>query len=236
MNNFKFKNSEFEIVNTSQFVYDSFNNFIFSDDINVFSKLTARFDIFKSAIDVPGDIVECGVYKGSGLLTWLKLKRTFIPNSLKKVIGFDMFDDDNLLNMLNGDEKIKMQNLFEGRNFAYKNYEKKLYEIILKAGFNESEFELIKGDASIKTFDFANSRPGFKISILYLDMDLQKPTYDTLVNFWDRISRGGVVVLDEYAHHQWSESIGVDKFADERNLKIEVLNNQIGPSAIIRKL
>lgn len=236
MNKYKFKNGETETVNTNQSVYDSFNNFIFSDDVNVFSKLTARFDIFKSVIDVPGDIVECGVYKGSGLLTWLKLKRTFIPNSLKKVIGFDMFNDDNLLNILSGDDKIKMQKLFENRNFAYRDYEAQLFHLIMNAGFNESDFELIKGDASKTTFDFVNKRPGFKISLLYLDMDIQKPTYDTLINLWDNVSRGGIIVLDEYAHHQWSESIGADKFADEKNIKIEVLNNQVAPSAIIRKI
>ena len=69
-----------------------------------------------------------------------------------------------------------------------------------------------------KADEFVNKRPGFKISLLYLDMDIEKPTYDTLVNFWDRISKGGIVVLDEYAHHQWSESIGVDKFLDERKI------------------
>ena len=111
MNNSKFINGENEIVNTPQSVYDSFNNFIFSDDINVFSKMVARFDLFKSVINIPGDIVECGVYKGSGILTWLKLKKIFCPNSLKKIIGFDMFDDDSLLRTLSGDDKIKMQNL-----------------------------------------------------------------------------------------------------------------------------
>ena len=147
-----------------------------------------------------------------------------------------MFDDDNLLRTLSGDDKIKMQNLFENRKFAYKDYKTQLSDIIFNAGFNQSDFELIEGDASKTTFEFMNKRPGFKISLLYLDMDIQKPTYDTLVNFWDRISKGGIVVLDEYAHHQWSESIGVDQFADEKNLKIEILNNQTAPSAILKKI
>ena len=235
MKNYKYSNGEVEIKNTSQSIYDNFNDFIFSDDVTVFSKLVARFDLFNRVINVPGDIVECGVYKGSGILTWLKIKRVLTPNNLKKVIGFDMFDDDDLVDILSGEDKIKMKNLFEVRNFEYKNYAPKLEQIILDAGFTQADFELIKGDASITTKDFVNKRPGFKISLLYLDMDIEKPTYDTLVNFWDRVSRGGIVVLDEYAHHQWSESLGVDKFLEQKNLTIEILQNHSFPSAIIRK-
>jgi hypothetical protein len=37
---------------------------------------------------------------------------------------------------------------------------------------------------------------------------------------WDRIVDGGVVVFDEYAYHNWSESNGVDRFIKEHNLKL----------------
>ena len=35
-------------------------------------------------------IVECGVFKGVEFL-WLKFLKIYLPNSNKKVIGFDMF-------------------------------------------------------------------------------------------------------------------------------------------------
>ena len=73
-------------------------------------------------MDIPGDIVECGVFKGSGILTWLKLKKTLCPYALKKVVGFDMFDEIELLNSLTGDDKVKMSNLFTSRKFNYKSY------------------------------------------------------------------------------------------------------------------
>jgi hypothetical protein len=46
MNNFQFSNGEFEIVNTPQSVYDDFNNFIFSSEIRVFAKLSARMFLY----------------------------------------------------------------------------------------------------------------------------------------------------------------------------------------------
>lgn len=46
--------------------------------------------------------MEVGVYRGSGMLIWLKFKKIFVFNVLKKVIGFDYFDIEFLFNLLFG--------------------------------------------------------------------------------------------------------------------------------------
>jgi hypothetical protein len=235
LNNFQFSNGEFEIVNTPQSVYDDFNSFIFASEIRVFAKLSARTFLYNKVKNIPGDIIECGVYKGSGLLTWLKLKKTFTPNLLRKVIGFDMFDQEALLETLTDDDKLKMSILFENRNFDYKNYKIILQELINNAGFTDADFELIEGDVSITSKDFVDKRPGFKIALLYLDMDIEQPTYDALNNFWEKMSVGGIVVFDEYAHHQWSESKAVDRFVKENNLELKSLHFD-SPTAYIKKI
>lgn len=58
-------------------IYDAFEKFIFSEDTKILAKLVARTLIFEKIINVPGDIVEAGVYRGSGMLTWLKLKKFY---------------------------------------------------------------------------------------------------------------------------------------------------------------
>lgn len=229
-------NSEKEINSTPQSVYDSFNDFIFSDDTRVLSKLTARTLLFDMVKNVPGDIVECGVFKGSGILTWLKIKKILAPNSFKKVIGFDFFDSETLINSLSGKDKEAMKSLFDDRNFKFDNkFVKFLNGKIIDAGFKESDFELISGDVSKTTSDFVNKRPGAKISLLYLDVDLEKPTYDAMKNLWDRVSNGGIIVFDEYGYHQWSESLGVDRFCKEYNIEIIPLDFN-APTAYIKKL
>ena len=70
--------------------------------------------------------------------------------------------------------------------------------------------------------------------MLYLDLDLAEPTYDVLCAMWDRVSKGGIVVFDEYAFHEWSESKGVDKFFLDKEVEIRSLN-YICPSAYIIK-
>ena len=226
---------ELEIVDASQALYDAFNGFILSSDTKVFGKLLARTMLVDRVKDLPGDIVECGVFKGTGMLTFLKLKRFLCPNSGKKVIGFDYFNSNNLLNSLKGQDKKAMTVLFEQRNYQHNgDHTKKFAEVIRGFGFEEHEFELVEGDIISTSHSYVADRPGFRISLLYLDLDLDVPTYEALNAMWDRVVKGGIVVFDEYAFHKWSESNGVDRFFADKDVEIKSMNF-ICPSAYVVK-
>jgi hypothetical protein len=226
---------DLELISIEQELYDGFNNFMVSSDLKIFGKLLARTLLFNKVKDVPGDIVECGVFKGTGIFTFLKLKRYFCPNTYKKVIGFDFFNSKELVEFLSPQDKKSMTLLFEGRNFSHENsYKENLEKKILESGFQDHEFELIDGDVSKTIINFREKRPGAKISLLYLDLDLEQPTYDVLTALWDRVSSGGIIVFDEYAYHNWTESIGVDRFFQNKNIKINSLNF-VAPSAYVVK-
>jgi hypothetical protein len=72
--------------------------------------------------------------------------------------------------------------------------------------------KLFKGDACDTCISFKNENPGARIKLLYLDMDVDKPTFTVLTNLWDLIVKDGIVILDEYGFHKWDESNGVDRF------------------------
>ena len=226
---------DLEISTTNQKLYDSFNEFIMSDDRKVFNKFVARTLLYNEVKDVPGDIVECGVFKGSGFYTFLKLKKLMNPNSIKRVVGFDYFDTNQLLSGLTDMDKEAMSVLFHQREFEHnKDFKNLLDKKIVDDGFLIEDFELIKGDISITSKQYVERNPGFKISLLYIDLDLEVPTYETLINLWSNVSKGGLIVFDEYAHSKWSESKGVDRFIEEMNLEIKNLN-YLCPSAYIKK-
>jgi hypothetical protein len=79
----------------SQDLYDNFNGFIFDKDIKVLGKLLHRFKYFELTKHLAGDIIELGVFKGSGMATFIKFLEIFSTHSNKKVIGFDLFDSEN---------------------------------------------------------------------------------------------------------------------------------------------
>lgn len=227
---------ELEIVDASQALYDAFNGFILSPDTKVFGKLLARTMLVNQVKDLPGDIVECGVFKGTGMLSFLKLKRFLCPNSGKKVIGFDFFNSENLVNSLSGQDKVAMSTLFEKRNYKHDgDHAKKFKDIILNFGFEEHEFELVEGDIVSTAHSYVSERPGFRISLLYLDLDLDVPTYEALNAMWDRVVKGGIIVFDEYAFHKWSESKGVDRFFADKDVEIKSMNFMCPTAYVVKK-
>ena len=56
------------------------------------SRFLAQHELFKMILDVKGSIVECGVFRGSGLMAWAKLSAIYEPvNYHREIIGFDTF-------------------------------------------------------------------------------------------------------------------------------------------------
>ena len=226
-----------ELTKEHQSLFDSFNSFILSEDRRVFSKLISRTLLYNEVKDIPGDIVECGVFKGTGLYTFLKLKGLYNPNSSKKVVGFDFFDTNQLISSINNKtDKEAMDVLFKERNFIHEtSFKDYLSTKLIQDGFLNTDFELIDGDLSTTSKEYSENNPGFKISLMYMDIDLEEPTYNTLVNLWDNVTKGGIIVFDEYGYNKWSESKGVDRFIEERNIEIKSLNYMC-PTAYIKKL
>ena len=223
-------------ISANQEIYDSYNQFIFSDDRNIFNKLYSRFFFYEKTKNLLGDIVECGVFKGSGVFSWLKILEMNEPNSIKKVLGFDFFDSNFVNQLENNVDRETMKQVFdrcenlENNDISLEGIDSK----IISAGFSSSKYELIPGDISHTTKKILKDRPGFRISILYMDLDIDEPTYATLTNLWDRIVPGGIIVFDEYAYHRWTESNAVDRFIQERNLKMYSTNIKAPTSYIIK--
>ena len=201
-----------------QSVYDSFNEFIFSKDYKLFAKLASKLRFCELTKDIPGDIVELGVFKGSGLVSFLKANR-LISTNFKKVYGFDIFDDEKLVQNISTNDGSLMSELFKKRNFDPKGYADLLREVIKNAGFNN--FSIIVGSVFDTVPIFLNENPGFRASIINFDLDTSEPTKFCLNYFWDRLVKGGVMIFDEYAVNEWTESNAVDEFINERNLKLK---------------
>src|SRR6185436_5810125 len=50
------------------------------------------YEIFKLALPVKGSIVECGVFKGFGVMSWAKLSAMLEPENLtRRIYAFDTF-------------------------------------------------------------------------------------------------------------------------------------------------
>jgi len=218
--------------------YAAFNDFIFSKDIKLTGKLLHRFNHFLNTRHLPGDIVEIGVFKGSGIATFAKFVNVFCPNSNKKIIGFDIFDTAHANKILNKDSELDK----ECMNIVYNrvNSDELTYESVIKrldgAGICKDRYELVQGDVEQTIPGYVEENPGFRISMLYIDVDLERPTYFALKHLWDRILPGGVVIFDEFEYGKFTESCGVERFLREKNIKFELKSTDwIAPTAYLYK-
>jgi len=210
--------------------YDAYNNFIFADDSHVFNKLASKFFFLGLAHKVPGDIVELGVFKGSGMAGWLKVGRAM--QSMRKVIGFDFFNQTALVENIKTSDAKLMNSLFENRYFNPNGYAKILTSMLNQMNFQN--FELQEGDVFETIPKYLAKNPGFRISIVNFDLDTEEPTYFCLNQLWPRVVINGVLIFDEYGINEWTESSAVDKFIKEKRLNI-IRSNYYAPSAYIIK-
>lgn len=181
-----------------------------------FMKSFAHYEVFKLIADLPGDIVECGVYKGSSLFSFARFLETFSSGDrTRKVLGFDHFKGLELRSEIDGFDPT-VGNTAEGWNASA--FRDTLFSLV--DSFNSDSFvpqkpriELIDGDIRETAKSYTSTNPGLRISLLHLDMDLYDPTLEALKDFWPHILTGGVVLLDEYAITAWpGESKAVEDF------------------------
>ena len=193
-------------------------------------KIICHYEIFKKTSNIPGSIVECGVFKGNSLFRFLVF-RNIITKSIKKhVYGFDVFG------------KFPSQSNIKDNNFA-KHHNNK---IGLGINFNKitnnlknkkfNNFTLIKGPVDKTLYKFLKKKKKFKISFLHLDLDVYKPTYDALNALFDKVSKGGIILLDDYGKVQGA-TLATHDYLKSRKIKqkIETLKFDKSLKFIIKK-
>jgi hypothetical protein len=220
-----------EATTDEQRLWDAYHRLLLGPDVERLRKLMVRYDLFRMIVDLPGDVVECGVFKGAGLLTWLKFLHIHAPGSARRVVGFDTFDafaEARGTDMHAVDAFVR-ETGHRGTSPA------SLFEMITAAGIDASHCDLVAGDVRITAPEYAAKNPGFRISLLHMDLDLGEPTYAVLDALWPRVVRGGVVVFDEYAAPRWSESDGVDRFFAGKAVRLRTLAHARTPTAYVIK-
>ena len=219
---------------TPQEVYDSFNLLVFNNDVRVIFKMINKITLYNKIKHLNGDIFEFGVFKGASIALWLQLIKMNEFNSLTSVVGFDYFSSNELLTSLDGDNKKLMNDVIKRAS----NEDDLDMDTIYNKCNNilPNRLKLIKGDASNTCISFKKNNPGARIKLLYLDLDLDEPTYNVLINLWNLVVKDGIIVLDEYGYHKWDESNGVDRFLKtiEGQYTLENTNIQ-SPTLVITK-
>ena len=192
-------------------------------------RFLAHAQLFRRTLELPGDIAELGVFRGLGLMTWANLLEAFaIGDRTKIVFGFDNWKGFTDLSLEDGAEIGNAHKQVGG--FDPSVFYEELNNAI--AIFDADRFispkarvKLIDGDIEETVPKFLDENPGVRFSLVHFDCDLYAPTKVALEAMWPRLSRGGLMLFDEYAIHDWpGETTAVDEFfADKPGVVVKTL-------------
>ena len=217
--------------NSEELLWNSYNHLMLSGDTSRIRKLIVRYELLKMSLDVPGDIVECGVFKGAGFMYWLKLLDLYARGEQKKVVGFDTFSTFAMDSLLEYErESVKAvvgESQFEGVNPS------DILSLAELSGFTNAE--LVAGDVTKTLPKYVADNPGFRISLLNLDFDTYYGTKVALEELYSLVTPGGIIILDEYGKRGWGESDAVDEFLANKAVKVNAIRNSFQPTAYIIK-
>jgi hypothetical protein len=191
------------------------------------TRLFAQYEIFKKIIDVKGSIVECGVFRGGGLMAWAKMSAILEPvNLTRRIYGFDSFE--GFPNLSDKDIKGLGENVQKGDLYA-DSYEElnELIEIYDSDRFlgHIDKVHLVKGDAAKTIPEFIATHPHLLVSLLFLDFDLYEPTCTAIDHFYPRIPKGGIIAFDELDNPLWpGETTAMLERIGAGNLRLERLD------------
>ena len=168
---------------------------------------------------IPGDIVECGVWKGGSMMAAM-LTLIDLGKADQNIYLFDTFEGmtEPSKKDISIEGKIAL-NVFTEKQENEEKWEcSSLNEVksaVYSTGYNQEKIHFVKGKVEDTLPKFAPEC----ISLLRLDTDWYESTRHELIHLFSRISKGGVIIIDDYGHWKGARE-AVDEYIQENNIKI----------------
>jgi len=181
---------------------------------------------YVTAENIPGDIVECGVWRGGSMMA---VARTLIrlKDTSRHLYLFDTFEGMSPSTEKDVDVSGESASAFleanrkENPNFAWACASlEDVREAIYSTGYDVSRIHFIKG----RVEDTIPENIPDSISLLRLDTDWYESTRHEMIHLYPQLSTHGVIIIDDYGHWKGARQ-AVDEYIKEN--KIRLLLNRI---------
>lgn len=209
--------------------WDYENGFYLTCETSRIGKLLNHLEIYKKITDLPGDILEFGVYKGTSLVRLLSFRNLLENENSRKVFGFDIYGKFPDALELESDRQFVEK--FENAG-GYGISKTELEFHLHNKGFKN--FELIEGDILKTIPEFISLNQARKIALLHIDVDVYEPTKLILESLWDKVVTGGILMLDDYGTVE-GETKAVDEFFADKKIIINKPRFNYIPSYIVKQ-
>lgn len=209
--------------------FDYENGFYLTSQISRMSNIISHYELYKRIVELPGEIVELGVFKGASFYQFAAFREILENEKARKLIGFDVFGAFPQANNA-GDKAFRDEWVIEtgGGYLTREEIQKSL------SYRNIGNTELIKGDVADTIPTYIKEHPYLKIALLHIDVDIYEPTWVGLRYLYDCVVKGGIIVLDDYGVA--GETNAVDEFFKGKDIEIKRLPmSQFKPAYILKR-
>ena len=162
---------------------------------------------------IPGDIVECGVWKGGSMML-CALTLQALKDTRKSIYLYDTYSGmaepmSKDVNYKGETEDVEEINTWSSISLGT------VKKVMFSTEYPPQNLYFIQGKVE-------DTIPGIvpeKISILRLDTDFYESTYHEMVHMFPRLSPNGVLIIDDYGHWKGAREV-VDKYINDNNIRI----------------
>lgn len=166
---------------------------------------------------IEGDIVECGVWKGGSVMSMLYALKEL--NEKRNVWLYDTFEGMTEPKDIDKDYKNESaESLLKASSFF------KCYSPIEEVSNNINKVGYIGATNFVKGDILNNKQFPDKIALLRLDTDWYDSTKYELENFYPLVSKGGIVIVDDYGYWKGSR-LAVDEFIQGKDITLNVIDD-----------
>ncbi len=209
--------------------WDYENGFYLTCETGRIGKFLNHLEIYKKIVNLPGDILEFGVYKGTSFVRLISFRDLLEHTNSRKIVGFDAFGKfpDDVALQSDQDFVEKFENT---GGFGISKEELELH----LENKNTANYKLVQGDISKTLPQYLQDNPSLRIALLHIDVDVYEPTKIILAHLWDKIVPGGILMLDDYGTVE-GETKAVDEFFKNQNVTIHKPKYYHIPSYIVKE-
>lgn len=171
--------------------------------------------------NIEGDIVECGVWKGGSMMA---VAETFLKagDTSRHLYLFDTFEGmspptENDVDIAGGTAKSLLERSDKDKDESV--WCNASLDVVKKAlgstGYPGEKVHFIKGMVEQTIPNFVPDR----IALLRLDTDWYESTKHEMEHLFPRLSKGGVLIIDDYGHWQGARK-AVDEYIEQNDVTI----------------
>lgn len=210
-------------------IFEDENRFMLYAHPSRMAKLLAHLEAYQRVFDVPGAVVECGVFKGASFVTLATFRKLVDPMPDRPLIGFDTFAEFPTTEFAPDVAKRKAFIDEAGSQSIAKD---ELHAVLERKGLGE-RVDLVAGDITRTLPAYIDAHPELRVALLNLDTDIYEPAKVILEQLWPRMSPGGIVLLDDYGVFE-GETKAVDEYFEGREIEIEALPYRATPRLLTK--